>query len=153
MAAEAPRPTGRLVKPPELWFKKWYDRARTAGPFYEAGIKAPRRNPIEAAISMKETLMAKMADRSTWDKWEERLRSVGFEGWQKAALAKGVKRFTDGIEFGKDKFRDFAEQFAKHLEEGLRKVLTMPKRNLEEAIARAAEMIRWNAKFRYRPRK
>ena len=47
----------------------------------------------------------------------------------------------------------FYEQFSKHLEAGLAKVLAMPKVTLEDAIQRAAAMIRHNAQFRYTPRR
>ncbi|MCD6590272.1 hypothetical protein J7K74_03775 [Candidatus Woesearchaeota archaeon] len=113
-------------------------------------IKQPRRDPIKAAISMRSTLEAKMADKSTWDKWQEKLEGIGFEGWLDATLNKGVPRFVPGIEYGFKYYKAFAEQFSKHLEEGLKKVLAMPKRTLDESIARAAEMIRHNAKFRFK---
>jgi len=143
---------GIKVKPVELTVKKWLERARAGATLYAERVKSPRRDPIKAAIAKRADLEAKMQKKETWDKWETRLSAVGMEGWLKATLTKGVERYPRGIEFGKDKFADFYEQFSKHLEAGLAKVLAMPKVTLEDSIRRAAEMIRWNAQFKYVPR-
>lgn len=149
MATEVPV----KVKPVDLATRKWLERARAGASLYAERVKTPRRDPIKAAIANRSALEAKMSQKSTWDKWEERLSAVGMEGWLNATLTKGVQRYPQGIEFGKDKWRGFYEQFSRHLEEGLRRVLAIPKTDLEAAIRRATEMIRWNAKFRYTPRK
>ena len=140
------------VKPVPLVVEKWLERARAGQKLYAERTKEPRRDPIKAAIAKRSDLEAKMARKETWDKWEARLSAVGFDGWLKAVQQKGVPRYPQGIEFGKDKFADFYEQFSKHLEAGLAKVLAMPKVTLEDSIRRAAEMIRWNAQFKYVPR-
>jgi len=140
------------AKPVELAAKKYLERARAGAKLYEERIKTPRRDPTKAAISMRDTLEAKMRDKKTWDKWEERLASVGFEGWLDATLTKGVPRYVPGVEYGFKYWKDFYEQFKPHLEEGMRKVHAMPRVTLEDSIARAAEMIRHNAKFRYKKR-
>ena len=140
------------VKPLDLTVKKWLERARAGATLYAERVKNPRRDPTKAAIAKRADLEAKMSNKTTWDKWETRLSAVGFDGWLNAVLNKGVQRYPSGIEFGKTKFADFYEQFSKHLEAGLSKVLAMPKVTLEDSIRRAAEMIRWNAQFKYVPR-
>ena len=136
------------VKPVDLTVKKWLERARAGATLYAERTKSPRRDPIKAAIANRSALEAKMTRRETWDKWEERLSKVSFDAWLSAVQNKGVPRFTQGIEFGSKKFEEFYSAFSKHLEEGLRRVLAIPKTDLEASIRRAAEMIRWNAKFR-----
>lgn len=136
------------VKPVELTVKKWLERARAGAKLYEERTKTPRRDPIKAAIANRSALEAKMSRKETWDKWEERLSKVTFDYWLKAVQEKGVPRFSQGIEFGQTKYSEFYAAFSKHLEEGLRRVLAIPKTDLEASIRRAAEMIRWNAKFR-----
>lgn len=136
------------VKPVELTVKKWLDRARAGAELYRERTRTPRRDPIKAAIANRSALEAKMSRKETWDKWEERLSKVSFDYWLKAVQEKGVPRFTQGIEFGQNKYSEFYTAFSKHLEEGLRRVLAIPKTDLEASIRRAAEMIRWNAKFR-----
>ena len=140
------------VKPVETVVKKWLERARAGQQLYAERVKEPRRDPIKAAISMRPTIEAKMAAKETWDKWEQKLSAVGFNGWLEAVLKKGVQRYPQGIEFGKDKFAQFYSQFKAHLEQGLPRIYAIQKRTLEDSIQRAAEMIRWNAKFRFMPR-
>jgi len=151
MAAAPPaRPTGNLVKPPEFWVKRWYENARRAVDAYREGVQAPRRNPIEAAVANADVWHARVSAPETKEKWKARLSSVKFEDWLNAVLNKGAARYPNGIEFGKTKYERFAKAFHSHLEEGVRRVLAIPKRTLEDAIRRAAEMIRWNAKFTFR---
>ena len=137
------------IKPVDYVVRKWLSRARGAVEDYKAGVQAPKRNPIEAAISMKDTLKAKMAAAETWDKWESKLGAWSLDGWIKRTLEIGAARFPQGIEASQIFFKQFYEQFSKHLEEGLPKVYAIPRVTLEDAIRRAAEMIRHNAKFKF----
>jgi hypothetical protein len=91
-----------------------------------------------------------MAAKETWDKWEAALRYVGDEGWKDAALKKGAPRYTDGVTYGLPKFTDFASKFKAHLDAGLPAIRAMPRRTLDESIAKAAAMIKHNAKFVYK---
>lgn len=140
------------IKPVDYVTKKWLERARAAVEDYKLGVQNPRRDPIKAAISMKDTLMRKMAARETWDKWEQKLSAWNLEAWSKRAVNVGANRYPTGIEASQDTFKQFYEQFSKHLAEGLPKVYSIPRVTLDDSIRRAAEMIRHNAKFRFIPK-
>jgi hypothetical protein len=140
------------IKPVERWSKKYEDRATIATDDYRWGIENPARSPTESAIAMKETLMKKMAAKETWDKWEEARRFVGDEGWRKGAIEKGVDRYAPGIRVGLDKYTDFATKFRDHMERKVEEVHKMPKVTLDDSIKRCIEMIKHNAKFRYKKR-
>ena len=137
------------VKPPEISARKLLDRFRAAKGFWLFGIQNPKRSPTEAAISMRATLERKMASKETWDKWEERRKAVGDAGWLTGILEKGVNRFEQGMDVGIAYWLQFFTQFKPHLEAGLEKVYAIPRATLDDAIRRAAEMIRHNAKFKY----
>lgn len=139
-----------MSKPVERWTDKWKSRASVAKPDYIAGIQNPSRDPVAAAIEQKQSLMTKMQDSATWDKWEQGLRFVGQAGWQAAALSKGADRFTTGVNLGAPKFADFAGKFKAHLDAQLPAVRKMPNTNIEEAKAKAGAMIEANSKFRYK---
>lgn len=139
-----------MVKPAARWVDKYGRRTAVATPDYQWGVQNPSRDPTAAAISMKETLKAKMADAKTWDKWEEALKAVGMGKWQEAALNKGASRYGPGVEFGKKYYSDFASKFEAHLAAGVAEVYKLPKVTIEDSINRAATMIRHNAKFRYK---
>jgi len=137
------------VKPVDYVASKWKSRAQSAVEDYKRFVQSPSRDPIAAAISMKETLVAKMRSDETWRKWEEKLSAVGFKGWLEAVLTKGVQRYPQGIEFGSKYYEQFYSEFSKHLEAGLEQIYRMPRVTLEDSINRAAAMIRHNAKFRF----
>jgi len=139
-----------MVKPADRWVKKYEARASVATEDYRYGIENPSANPIEQAIAHRKDLEAKMKDPKTWDKWEEALKFVGFDGWKKGALEKGVSRYPEGIRAGLDKYSDFAGKFKEHLEKGVAEVKKLPKVTIEDSIKRAEKMIRHNAMFRYK---
>jgi len=139
-----------MVKSPDKWVSKYERRATVATEDYRDGVMNPSRDPIQAAISMRKTLEAKMARKETWDKWEAGLKYVGFEGWQKMALEKGVDRYAPGVRASLDKYADFASKFAEHLRKGVEEVHKMPKVTIDDSIKRAEYMIRHNAQFRYK---
>lgn len=140
------------VKDVPIVVRKWIQRIRASKDFWVDGIQHPKRNPIEAALSMKETLMRKMADPATWDKWEEKLKGIKLEDWIKATIEKGGPRWVPGCEFGSGKYEMFYSEFKTHLEAGLAEVYKLPRVTLEDAIRRAETMIRHNAKFKFIPK-
>lgn len=139
-----------MSKPAERWQEKWRARAAVARPDYEYGISNPSRNPVDAAIAHRKDFEQKMQSKETFDKWEAGLRFTGMDGWQKASLEKGAPRYTAGIEAGADKYADFAGKFKAHLDTGLPKIQAMSKATIDQAVAKAAAMIKHNAKFRYK---
>jgi len=141
-----------MSKPVERWRDKYSRRTAVAGPDYEAGIRAPSRDPIKAAIDAKATWQAKMADPATAAKWSDALSYVGIDGWQKAALEKGTARYGPGITFGLPKYEDFASKFKAHLDRELPAIRAMKKVTIEDSVAKAAAMIRAAAKFVYKKR-
>jgi len=80
------------LKPVDIVVKKWADRAKAGVELYREFTRTPKRDPTAAAVAMKESLIAKMSSRETWDKWESRLRNVGFNGWLYGVKTKGVER-------------------------------------------------------------
>jgi hypothetical protein len=140
---------GISVKPPEKVLEKWQTRAKAGASEYAYYVEHPKRSPTDAAISMRATLEAKMSQKATWDKWEQNRKAVGDAGWLYGIKTKGISRFPTGVDAGAPKFADFYRQFKAHLEAGLAKVYAMPRATIDDAVARAAAMIKHNATFRY----
>lgn len=134
------------------WGDKYAKRTAIARPDYEAGVRAPRRDPIEAAIGQKEALVARLTEVLAGTEWEDALRFVGTKGWQDAALTKGGVRYGPGVQFGLPKVNTFITAFAPHLERVVGEVLALPGRTLDERVARAVAQIRGNAEFRLKKR-
>jgi len=131
-----------MSKPVEKWIEKYEKRATIAAPDYEWGVKNPRASPTERAIEMKSTLVAKMADPATWDKWEKKRREAGDVKWLDGCLKKGVKHYPDGIRAGLPYYRKFADDFKKHIDPKLVEIRRMPKITIEDSVKRAEEFIR-----------
>jgi len=138
-----------MSKPVSRWVDKWHRRGRGAREDYKWGVENPSRDPRDAAIEQKETLVAKMAATETWDKWERRLKERGKKKWYDKTPKIGADRYTSGIEAGKPFYEEFAKAFKPHLDAGLEEIRKMPKATLEDAIAKAEAMIRHNAKFTF----
>lgn len=137
-----------MSKPVDRWVKKYLNRARAAVEDYREGVTNPRRDPAEAAISMRPTLEAKMRSQATWDKWEHSLRTRGSRKYKERASTVGADRYPAGIESGKEEYKAFAAEFKTHLDAGLPDIRKMQKTSIEESINKAAAMIRHNAKFK-----
>ena len=145
-------PTEVRLKPADRIVAKWAERAKAGLPLYAEFTANPKRDPTAAAVSMKSTWQAKVSSAETANKWEQALRNVGFQGYLYGVRTKGINRFPSGIDSGQVYMAQFMNQFLPHLAAGLPSVLRMPKTNIEESIARAAAMIRHNAKFRFQKR-
>ena len=141
----------RLPSPDRI-VQKWQQRAKAGLDLYRENTQQPKRDPTAAAAAMKATWHAKVSASETANKWEQSLRSVGIQGWLYGVQVKGVNRFPQGIDAGTPYVQQFMSQFLPHLAAGLPQVYRMPKTNIEEAIARAAAMIRHNARFRFQKR-
>jgi len=139
-----------MIKPIDIWLKKYEARTAVAVDDYKWGVKNPKRPPATTAIEFRDVLEKKMAAKETWDKWEDALKFIGDEGVIEAALEKGAGRYVPGVRFGLPKVKSFAEAFSPHLAEGVKKALAIKKVTLEDAIERAATIIRHNAEFRYK---
>ncbi len=139
-----------MVKDVSRWVGKYEQRASVAEDDYRHGVQNPKRGPASAAIANRKAIEAKMAAKSTWDKWESKLRAVGDEGVIKAAVEKGAPRYVAGVRAGLPKVQRFAEQFSAHLEAGQKAVLAMPKITEADSEARMIAMSRHNRKFRFK---
>jgi len=140
------------AKPVDMSARKFLDKARAGKPFYAYFVHYPKRSPTDAAIAMKSTLVEKMKLDETWDKWEAKRRAVGDEGWLAGIELKGIGRFVPGIEVGAPRWQLFYEDFKPHLEAGMVEVYRLPRVTIDDAVERAATMIRHNAKYRYLPK-
>ena len=139
-----------MSKPSERWVSKWDRRTAVAGDDYKWGVENPARGPATAAIAARATLEQKMAQKETWNKWEDGLKFVGDDGVKAAASVKGTARYGPGITYGTPKYTDFAGKFKTHLDTELPTIQKMSTATLDQAAAKAVAMMKANAKFRYK---
>lgn len=126
----------------------WAERGAASGETVKAGVGQVTKNPAETAAENVEKWAANVAQAKA--KFVESLSRVTLADWKRAMVGKGVTNMQAGYADAGNiqKFANFMRAFLPYVREGAKQAQAMPKRNLEQAIARAVWMIRYNAAFR-----
>jgi hypothetical protein len=80
-------------------------------------------------------------------KFASRVRSVSLQQWQDSYINVGIPRVAQGAQLKQGKVLSFMQEFLPYLQRGMATIDAMPSVTLEDGIARASAMIRYNAKF------
>jgi len=115
-----------MVKAAERWVSKQIARAAVATEDFKAGVEAPDRDPIKAALDASAKRAAKVRESLEKKTWEAAMRKVSVDEWKKATLEKGADRFARGIEFAEPKIRKFVAAFQPKLQEIQNAVRALP---------------------------
>lgn len=81
-------------------------------------------------------------------KFATNVAGVSLQAWQNAYINIGVPRVSSGAQAKVGKVTNFMNQFLPFLQTGVAKIDAMPSTTLEDGIARATAMIRYNATFK-----
>jgi hypothetical protein len=73
---------------------------------------------------------------------------VSLADWQNSYINIGVPRVAQGAQAKQSKVLAFHEEFLPFLKRGVDQIDAMPSTTIEDGIARATAMIRYNAKFK-----
>lgn len=111
-----------------------------------AGAQALTVSPGSLAAAAADKWLAKVTQAK--DKFKARVGSVSLSDWQQAYINVGIPRVSQGAQAKQGKFLAFFDQFLPYLQTGLQTIDKMPSTTLEDGIARATAMIRYNAKFK-----
>jgi hypothetical protein len=131
---------------PEQASAKWAQRAGAATEDYKRGVQQVQTSPgVLAARNADAWLQRTQAAK---EKFIRNTGRVDLGSWQQAASGKGASRFAEGVGVAQPKMQQFMSEFLPHLDQGVSRVKAMPNATLEQGIARAAEMIRHNARFK-----
>jgi len=99
------------------------------------------------------TLAAQSADKwlakvtASKNKFAANSAAVTLQQWQNAYINTGLPRVSQGAQDKQGKYTAAMNQFLPYMAQGLQAIDKMPNNTLEDAIARATAMIRWNSKF------
>jgi len=102
---------------------KWVDVASRAGPYYEAGVKAPRRAWDEATIAAAPTWEQGVTAAIQAGRFKAGVSIAGMGKWQSKAATLGVSRYPEGVRAAKE---DYARAVAPYLDEI--EAITLPPR-------------------------
>ena len=126
--------------------EKWLANLGQANARMQSGAMSVTTAPGQLAAAAADKWLARVTQSK--DKFKARVGSVSLQDWQNAYINVGIPRVSQGAQAKQAKFASFFDQFLPYLQTGLQTIDKMPSTTLEDGIARATAMIRYNAKFK-----
>jgi len=111
-----------------------------------AGAQAVQTAPGVAAAAAADKWLQKVTASKA--KFAANVGAVTLQQWQQAYVNIGVPRVAQGAQAKQAKVQSFMTQFLPYLQTGVATIDAMPSTTLEDGIARATAMIRYNYKFK-----
>jgi hypothetical protein len=125
---------------------KWLSGLQNATARMTQGAQAVQTAPGQAAAAASAKWLAKVT--ASQQKFATNVAKVSLQDWQNAYVTTGIPRVSQGAQQKQGKVTAFMDQFLPYLNTGLQTIDKMPSTTLEDGIARATAMIRYNAKFK-----
>lgn len=116
--------------------EKQIRRSQEAAQDYVEGVRAPKRNPMQAAKAAKNKLKAKFNEAVDSGRWEQGLDSVTQDEWTRLAVEKGGPRFAAGVEAARDDIIVFHEELSAVSARIEQSIDAMPTDTLQQRIAK-----------------
>lgn len=112
-----------------------------------SGVNAVTTSPTSQAAAASQLWLSRLNDPATMAKWQRNLNKVTLSDWQTAMKQKGIPRISQGAQAAIPKMVKFMTAWLPYEAAGQSQIKSMPDVTLEDRIARAAAMIRYNAAF------
>lgn len=125
---------------------KWLANLSAASGRMQTGAMGVTKAPGIAAAAAADKWLAKVTQAKA--KFAARVQSVSLQDWQNAYINVGIPRVAQGAQAKQAKVQAFFDEFLPYLQRGMATIDNMPSVTLEDGIARASAMIRYNAKFK-----
>jgi hypothetical protein len=124
---------------------KWVSGMQNATTRMTQGAQAVTIAPGQLAAQASAKWLAKVT--ASQQKFATNVGKVSLQDWQNSYITTGIPRVAQGAQQKQGKVTSFMDQFLPYLNTGLQVIDKMPSTTLEDGIARATAMIRYNAKF------
>lgn len=131
---------------PQAATQKWVQGLSAATDRMNAGAMAVTKAPGQAAAAAADKWLQRVTQAKA--KFAANVSAVSLQEWQQAYTQIGIPRVAQGAQAKQAKVQNFMEQFLPYLARGVQTIDQMPSVTLEDGIARATAMIRYNSKFR-----
>ena len=131
---------------PQAATAKWVQNLSSAADRMTAGAQAITKAPGVAAAAAADKWLQRVTQAKA--KFAANVSAVSLQSWQESYINIGVPRVAQGAQAKQAKVQDFMSQFLPYLQRGVATIDNMPSTTLEDGIARATAMIRYNAKFK-----
>lgn len=125
---------------------KWLANLSAASGRMQSGAMGVTKAPGIAAAAAADKWLAKVTAAKA--KFAARVQSVSLQDWQNSYINVGIPRVAQGAQAKQGKVQAFFDEFLPYLQRGMATIDNMPSVTLEDGIARASAMIRYNAKFK-----
>lgn len=133
---------------PDQATQKWVSNLGAATARMTTGAQGVTKAPGAAAAAAKAKWLQRVT--ASADKFATNVGRVTLQQWQDAYINIGIPRVAAGAQAKQGKMQDFMSEFLPFLQNGVAKIDAMPSTSLEDNIARATAMIRYNATFKRR---
>lgn len=124
---------------------KWVQNLSASTDRMTAGAQAVTKAPGLAAAAAADKWLARVT--AAKQKFATNVAAVSLQSWQNSYINVGIPRVAQGAQAKQNKVTAFMDQFLPYLQRGVATIDAMPSNTLEDGIARASAMIRYNAKF------
>lgn len=124
---------------------KWVQNLGAASDRMQKGAMALQTAPGALAAKAGDKWLARVTAAKA--KFVQRVGSVSLQSWQNSYINVGIPRVAQGAQAKQAKMTAFFDEFLPYLQRGVATIDNMPSTTLEDGIARATAMIRYNAKF------
>lgn len=124
---------------------KWVQNLSAATDRMTAGVQAVTKAPGLAAAASADKWLARVT--ASKSKFAANVSAVSLQSWQNSMVNIGIPRVAQGAQAKQAKVGAFMQQFLPYLATGLQTIDAMPSNTVEDGVARASAMIRYNAKF------
>jgi len=125
---------------------KWVTNLSAATERMMTGAQGVTRAPGQAAAAAADKWLARVTSAKA--KFAANVAAVSLQDWQNSYINIGIPRVAQGAQLKQAKVQNFMSQFLPYLQRGVATIDNMPSTTLEDGIARATAMIRYNAKFK-----
>lgn len=131
---------------PQAATAKWVSNLSAATERMTTGAQGVTKAPGQQAAAAADKWLARVT--AAKQKFATNVAAVSLQSWQASYINIGIPRVAQGAQAKQQKVLDFQTQFLPFLARGVATIDQMPNVTLEDGIARATAMIRYNAKFR-----
>lgn len=131
---------------PQQATDKWRNNISAATERMTTGAQAVQEAPGLAAARAADKWLARVT--ASKDKFKTNVAAVPLASWQASFINIGIPRVAQGATAKQGKVLAFMNQWLPYLQTGVATIDKMPSVTLEDGVARATAMIRYNAKFK-----
>ena len=134
---------------PQQAAQNWANNLSAATARVKSGVQSVSTSPTQLAANAVDRQVAGVQAAAASGKTQRALQAVSLADWQNAMINKGIPRIASGAQAAIPKMTNFLNQFIPYVQAGVQQLSQMPRGDIEQNIARATFMMRYNAGFKY----